>query len=93
MRSEIIDADRAQLAAKVRAGRAILGWSQTELGEKTGLSQRSINRLELGIVDVRRSTALMIEQAFREAGVRFENHPGGFRVLVEQHIVAHAQAA
>lgn len=93
MKPEIIHADRAQLAAKVRAGRAILGWSQTELGEKTGLSQRSINRLELGIVDVRRSTALVIEQTFREAGVRFESHPGGFRVIVEQPVVAHDKAA
>lgn len=88
MRTEKIDADRAQLAAKVRAGRAILGWSQSDLGEKTGLSQRSINRLELGAVDVRRSTALLIEDAFRDAGVRFEDHPGGFRVLVEQREAA-----
>ena len=79
-----IEADRAQLAAKVRAGRAILGWNQSDLGEKTGLSPRSINRLELGLVDVRRSTTLVIEAAFRDYGVRFEDHPGGFRVVVEQ---------
>jgi predicted transcriptional regulator len=83
-----IHTDRAQLAAKVRAGRAILSWSQSDLGEKTGLSQRSINRLELCAVDVRRSTALLIEEAFREAGVRFESHPGGFRVVVEQRQAA-----
>lgn len=88
MSNDKIHADRAQLAAKVRAGRAILGWSQSDLGQKTGLSQRSINRLELGAVDVRRSTALVIEEAFREAGVRFENSPGGFRVVVEQREAA-----
>jgi transcriptional regulator with XRE-family HTH domain len=93
MTASNIPEDRAQLAAKVRAGRAILGWSQSELGEKTGLSQRSINRLELGIVDVRRSTAFVIETAFRDFGVRFEEHPGGFRVVVEQTPIAHDQAA
>lgn len=93
MTASNIPADRAQLAAKVRAGRAILGWSQSELGERTGLSQRSINRLELGIVDVRRSTAFLIEAAFREFGIRFEDHPSGFRVVVDQAPIAHDQAA
>lgn len=78
-----VSADRHQFAAKVRAGRAILGWSQTELGRRSGLSQRSIYRLELAAVDVRRSTVVSLETVFANAGVDFEHLPdGGFKVVV-----------
>jgi hypothetical protein len=78
-----VSSDRYRFAAKVRAGRAILGWSQTELARRTGLSQRSIYRLELAAVDVRRSTVVAIETVFANAGVDFEHQPdGGFKVAV-----------
>ncbi len=78
-----VSSDRHQFAAKVRAGRAILGWSQTDLARRTGLSQRSIYRLELAAVDVRRSTVVSLETVFANAGVAFEHQPdGGFKVVV-----------
>jgi DNA-binding XRE family transcriptional regulator len=78
-----VSSDRHQFAAKVRAGRAILGWSQTELARRTGLSQRSIYRLELAAVDVRRSTVVSLETVFANAGVDFEHlADGGFKVVV-----------
>ena len=78
-----VSTDRHQFAAKVRAGRAILGWSQTDLARRTGLSQRSIYRLELAAVDVRRSTMVSLETVFANAGVEFEQQAdGGFKVAV-----------
>lgn len=76
--------DRARFAAKVRAARAVLGWSQTVFGRKAGLTQRSVYRLENADVDPKRSTVLAIETTFTTAGVHFEDAPdGGFRIVVE----------
>lgn len=77
--------ERREFAAKVRAARAVLGWSQAELGMRVGITQRSINRLEKADVDVRRSTAVAIETAFRDQGIVFEPvREGGFRMLVQK---------
>jgi transcriptional regulator with XRE-family HTH domain len=76
--------ERREFAAKVRAARSLLGWSQAELGQRVGVTQRSINRLEQAGVDVRRSTAVAIEGVLRDEGVSFEVVPsGGFRILVQ----------
>jgi transcriptional regulator with XRE-family HTH domain len=76
--------ERREFASKIRAARALLGWSQAELGQRVGVTQRSINRLEQAGVDVRRSTAVAIEGVFRDEGVSFEMVPsGGFRILVQ----------
>jgi len=78
-----VASDRHRLAAKVRAARAILGWSQTELGRRAGLSQRSIYRLEMAAVDIRRSTVVALETVFARAGIDFEPIAGGgFKVVV-----------
>ncbi len=81
--SFVVASDRHRFAAKVRAGRAILGWSQTELGRRAGLSQRSIYRLEMAAVDIRRSTVVALETVFARAGIDFEPAAdGGFKVVV-----------
>jgi DNA-binding XRE family transcriptional regulator len=77
--------ERREFASKVRAARAVLGWSQAELGQRVGVTQRSINRLEKADVDVRRSTAVAIETALRDQGIVFERlAEGGFRMLVQK---------
>ena len=79
-----VDRERHAFAAKVRAARALLGWSQAELGLRVGVTQRSINRLEQANVDIRRSTAVAIEEVLREEGVSFEPiQSGGFRIVVQ----------
>lgn len=79
----LLELDRIEMAAKVRGARAVLGWSQTELGKRTGLAQRSIHKLEQGSVDMRRSTALALEKVFGQARVQFEDIPsGGFKIVV-----------
>lgn len=77
------DLDRAHFAARVRAARATLGWTQADLGRRVGITQRSINRLEQGKVDVRFSTAISIERVFRDAGISFRvDEDGGFEMKV-----------
>ena len=48
MPSRGVHDERQLFAAQIRAGRAVLGWSQTELGERTGVTQRAIYRIEYG---------------------------------------------
>jgi DNA-binding XRE family transcriptional regulator len=75
---------RSDLALKVRGARAILGWSQTELGRRARLTQRSVYLLEHGAVTVRKSTALRLQQVFDSAGVHFETiAEGQFKIVVD----------
>ncbi len=70
-------------AAKVRAARAVLGWNQTELGKRTALTQRAIYRLESGITRPRPRTMQALLEAFRSAGIQFEELPdAGFKLVV-----------
>jgi DNA-binding XRE family transcriptional regulator len=80
--------EAARFAAQVRGARAVLNWSQTELGKRAGFTQRSIHKLEQGSVDIRRSTALAIVKAFRDAGIDFEELPSGpFKIVVSLQAV------
>ena len=69
-------------AAQVRAGRALLGWSQAKLAERSGVSRNVVARLELGISDARMSTVSNLRTALVEAGLDFVSEPNGkFGVL------------
>ncbi len=46
-------------------------------GARPRLSQRPIYRLELSVVDVKRSTMLAFETVFRDAGIAFEDSANG----------------
>ena len=76
--------NEAQLfAAEIRAGRAVLGWSQTDLGNRTGVTQRAIYRIEDGASRPRKLTRLRIEKAFDDAGIEFKSgRTNGFTMLV-----------
>ena len=64
--------DLVQFAAEVRAARAVLGWSQTELARRTAVTQRAIYCIEQNIVRPRTQTETRIIDAFTDAGLRFE---------------------
>ena len=79
--SEVLRLDRHAFAAKVRLARAVLGWSQTELGRRGGLTQRAIHKLERGETNPRRTTVRVLEEIWRQQKIEFEDlADGGFRV-------------
>jgi DNA-binding XRE family transcriptional regulator len=91
---KLLQLDAAKMAAQMRAARAVLNWSQTELGTRAGLTQRSIHRLEQGTSDIRRSTALAIEKVLSEAGIEFEQLPdNGFKIVISGRTLKKVMAA
>jgi ribosome-binding protein aMBF1 (putative translation factor) len=75
-------------AARIRAARAVLRWSQTELGKKAQITQRAIHRLEKAAVEARHPTQVRIDEAFKDAGIVFAELPnGGFELIVPGHVL------
>lgn len=69
-------------AAQIRAGRALLGWKQVDLAERSGVSEIAIKKIERNEADPRGSTLEKIQRAFWESGVEFFDagqmlEPGG----------------
>ena len=85
----VMHVERAAFAAKLRAARAVLGLSQVQLAHHIGLTQKSVHRIERGDVQPKVRTILMIEQFWRQRGIRFENlNNGGFRLVVEGSVLS-----
>ena len=62
---------------QVKAARAILGWSQKELMEYSGVSLSTLNRLEGGNGDPSIASLRAIHKAFEKAGIQFLNQTDG----------------
>ena len=65
--------------AQLRAARALLGWSQDQLAEKSGVSKPTIARLELGSsgnIGGYASTQAKLRAALETAGVIFVEQNG-----------------
>ena len=58
-------------SAQCRAARALLGWTQEELAERTGVQQRTIARFETDAAVPRTSTTTPLVDAFSSAGIAF----------------------
>lgn len=87
LRAELM-LERRRLAAKLRASRAILNLSQTELAGMLELTQRSIYRLEQAQVEPKRMTLRTLELFWYSLGIRFEDLPdGGFTISVAAAIL------
>lgn len=56
-------------ADQIRAGRGLLGWSQTELSKRTGLSTPAIGNIEIEKHKPTLETQAKIIRAFDEAGI------------------------
>jgi transcriptional regulator with XRE-family HTH domain len=75
-------------ATKIRIARAVLGWSQTDLAQRVGMTQRAIHKLEQGATEPRRATVLAIEAIWHSTGIAFEDLPdGSFRLLVTSSVI------
>jgi transcriptional regulator with XRE-family HTH domain len=74
---------RLRFAGKVRASRAVLGWSQTELGKRAGITQRAVYCIENALTRPRKVTEQRIEASFAEVGLVFKfMFDGGFTMTV-----------
>jgi predicted transcriptional regulator len=86
-----VPTDLLLFAARMRAARAVLGWSQTELGNKAQVTQRAIYRLEKGAVKPRHLTQTRISEVLKKAGIEFAELPnGGFEMIVRSRLVTDA---
>ncbi|HRQ60079.1 MAG TPA: helix-turn-helix transcriptional regulator [Alphaproteobacteria bacterium] len=56
---------------QIRAARALLGWSQSDLAARAGLSQTGIARIENGTNHPNSQTLSKIQNAFDEADIEF----------------------
>jgi transcriptional regulator with XRE-family HTH domain len=64
---------------QVKAARALLGWSQADLAERSGVSEPTVARLESvdGELGGREGTTDKIRGAIESAGIRFIDENGG----------------
>jgi transcriptional regulator with XRE-family HTH domain len=85
---ELMRLERSAFAAKIRLTRALIGWSQTELAQRVGLTQRSVHKLEQGDTEPRRATVHVIEALWREQGIEFDDlADGGFRLRARPELL------
>ena len=74
---------------QLRAARALLGWSQTELASRAGLSLPTVKRVECGFgPNVSAEARLKLQHALEAAGLEFldENGAGlGVRFRKSRH--------
>ncbi|SMQ68608.1 Helix-turn-helix [Devosia lucknowensis] len=72
-------------AAQIRAGRALLAWSQEDLAVRSGTSRRTVNAAESGHA-VTPETLQALADAFAACGVVFQRYRDGVGVrLIETH--------
>jgi predicted transcriptional regulator len=73
-------------AAKIRASRGLLNWSQGELAERAGVSKQSVTRIEVGATDPRLSTMTALNEVIRAAGVVTAEDVNGINGIVQLSI-------
>ncbi len=64
------DAPEVITARQIRAGRALLGWSQGQLAKAAKVGPATVARIELGTIDPKASSLKAIAKALKDEGVR-----------------------
>lgn len=79
----------SRIISFIKSARAVLGWSQADLAEHSGVSLVAIARLETDAVSPRLSTIVKIKEAFTQAGVRaIDDQPeGGYTLIVSESAI------
>jgi transcriptional regulator with XRE-family HTH domain len=72
-------------SAQIRAARALLGWSQTQLARRAGLGLATLQRIERneGIEKGKFSTVIKIQKALEQAGIHFTEDAGEIGVRLK----------
>ena len=55
----------------LKAARVMLGWSQEELADRSGIGRTSLSKLEAGSTQVRLHTIRAVQAALQEGGIKF----------------------
>ena len=73
-----------RFAVQIRAGRTVLGWSQTELAKRAGVARPTVARIESFTMQPKLDTAEKIRSALRQAGIEFSDYEPeqGFTMVV-----------
>ena len=74
-----------RFAVQIKAGRTVLGWSQTELAKRAGIARPTVARIESFSMQPKLDTAEKIKDALRKSGVEFSDHQPerGFTMVVK----------
>ncbi len=74
-----------RFALQIKAGRTVLGWSQTELARRAGIARPTVARIESFSMQPKLDTAERIKDALRKSGVEFSDHhpERGFTMTVK----------
>jgi transcriptional regulator with XRE-family HTH domain len=64
-------------SAQCRAARGLLDWSQQDLATNAGLGIVTVRQIEADTAEPRRSTLVVLRQAFERGGVEFIDENGG----------------
>jgi len=64
-------------SSQIRAARALLGWSGTDLAEKSGVGITTLRRYELqkGIPSANTSVLLTLKETLEKSGIEFIGDP------------------
>lgn len=71
-------------ALQLKAGRAIVGWNQGDLADRSGVARPTVARIEAQLMQPRLDTVGKLKQAFLDAGLQIlDGEPlGGFSLVV-----------
>lgn len=77
------------IVSMIRAARGVLGWSQSTLAKRSGLSLIALARLESNVTSPRLSTVSRLKAAIEEAGTQVieEQSSGGFTLQVSARAI------
>ena len=64
---------------QIRAARAALGWSASDLAKASGLARGTVQKAEANFEGFRKSSALAIRVALEDAGIEFIDRDDGAR--------------
>jgi transcriptional regulator with XRE-family HTH domain len=68
-----------QYSSQIRAARALLGWSQSQLARTAGVGLATLQRIEQneGVVKGNFSTIIKIQKVLEQAGIHFTDDDTG----------------
>jgi transcriptional regulator with XRE-family HTH domain len=68
-----------RFAAQIRAARALLGWSRSQLASAAGVGLATLQRIEQsqGVLKGNFATVIRIQNALEQAGIHFTNDEAG----------------